>query len=161
MTTTPSDRRRYGVIEIKFHPQGNVAIYILSINGQTWAQVEWSPARRAWCIQDASGRCLAHCDAIHGQDVDAQTAVDIARRMIVDGRIPTPEEAERQLAQRLATERQLLPPPESVATMNDLEVARTEADWDRDAAGRGYDDEHRDYENRRLMRDALDGSRHR
>ena len=104
MMATRSDRRRYGVIETRFHTRGQVAVYTLSIGGQTWAQVEWSPSRRAWCIQDASGRCLAHCDAIHGQDVDAQTAVALARRMILDGRMPTPEEAEAQLRERLAAE---------------------------------------------------------
>ena len=104
MTTTSSDRRRYGVIETRFHARGQVAMYVLSIGGETWAQVEWSPSRKTWCIQDASGRCLAHCDAIHGQDVDAQTGVALARRMIVDGRMPTPEEAEAQLRQRLAAE---------------------------------------------------------
>jgi hypothetical protein len=79
-------------------------MYVLSIGGQTWAQIEWSASRRAWCIQDASGRCLAHCDAIHGQNVDAQTAITLAKRMIVDGRMPTPEEAEAQLRERLAAE---------------------------------------------------------
>jgi hypothetical protein len=104
MTTTSSDRRRYGVIETQFHTHGQVEIYVLSIGGQTWAQVEWSPSRRAWCIQDASGRCLAHCDAIHGQDVDAQTAVRLAKRMILEGRVPTPEQAEALLRERLAAE---------------------------------------------------------
>jgi hypothetical protein len=104
MTTTGSDRRRYGVIETQFHPHEQIALYVLTIGGQTWAQVEWSPSRRAWCIQDASGRCLAHCDAIHGQDVDAQTAVRLAKRMILDGRMPTPEEAEAQLRERLGAE---------------------------------------------------------
>jgi hypothetical protein len=100
MMNTTTDERRYGVINTRFHQHGQVAIYTLSISGQVWAQVEWSPAREAWCIQDASGRCLAHCDAIHGQDVDAQTAVALARRMIIDGRMPTPEEADEQLRER-------------------------------------------------------------
>jgi hypothetical protein len=104
MTTTGSDRRRYGVIETQFHPHEQIALYVLTIGGQTWAQVEWSPSRRAWCIQDASGRCLAHCDAIHGQDVDAQTAVRLAKRMILEGRVPTPEQAEALLRERLAAE---------------------------------------------------------
>jgi len=93
MTTTSSDRRRYGVIETEFRTHEQVAVYTLSIGGQTWAQVEWSPSRRRWCIQDGSGQCLAHCDAIHGQDVDAQTAVALAKRMIIDGTMPTPEDA--------------------------------------------------------------------
>ena len=52
-------------------------------------------------MQDASGRCLAHCDAIHGQDIDAQTAVKLAKAMIRDGRMPTPQEAQAQLEERL------------------------------------------------------------
>jgi len=101
MVTTGSDRRRYGVIETRFHARGQVVMYVLSIGGQTWAQIEWSASRRAWCIQDASGRCLAHCDAIHGQNVDAQTAITLAKRMIVDGRMPTPEEIEVARSRRV------------------------------------------------------------
>jgi hypothetical protein len=76
-------------------------MYNLTINRQLWACVEWSPGRKAWCVQDASGRCLAHCDAIHGENVDAQTAVKLAKAMIKDGRMPTPEDAQAQLAERL------------------------------------------------------------
>ena len=60
---------------------------------------------KAWCVQDASGRCLAHCDAIHGEDVDAQTAVALAKAMIRDGRMPTPEDAQQQLEERLQCDR--------------------------------------------------------
>jgi hypothetical protein len=96
-----TDRRRFGVIETRFRQHGKLAMYDLAINGKLWACVEWSASRRGWCIQDASGRCLAHCDAIHGQDVDAQTAVKLAKAMIRDGRMPNPEEAQRQLEERL------------------------------------------------------------
>jgi hypothetical protein len=100
-----TDRRRYGVIETRFQRQGELAFYWLTIRGEVWACVEWSADRRRWCIQDASGRCLAHCDAVHGQDVDAATAVRLARRMILDGRMPTPEEAQEQLEARLEQDR--------------------------------------------------------
>ena len=100
-----TDSRRYRVIETRFRQHGEVACHWLTIDGEVWACVEWSPSRRRWCIQDASGRCLAHCDAIHGQDVDAATAVRLAKRMIVDGRMPTPEEAELQLQERLEEDR--------------------------------------------------------
>jgi hypothetical protein len=103
--TTTSDRRRFGVVEVRFRQHGKVAMYNLTINRQLWACVEWSPSRRAWCVQDASGRCLAHCDAIHGQDVDARTALALAKAMIRDGRMPTPEDAEQQLAERLRRDR--------------------------------------------------------
>ena len=105
------DLRRYGVIETRFRQHGEVACYWLTIDGEVWSCVECSPSRRRWCIQDASGRCLAHCDAIHGQDVDAATAVRLARRMIVDGRMPTPEEAQQQLEERLEEDRRRKPAP--------------------------------------------------
>jgi hypothetical protein len=94
-----TDRRRFGVIETRYRIHGRLAMYDLLINGKLWACVEWSARRKGWCIQDASGRC--HCDAIHGQDVDAQTAIKLAKAMIRDGRIPNPEEAQQQLEERL------------------------------------------------------------
>lgn len=104
-TNETTDRRRFGVIEPRYQQHGKIAMYNLTINGKLWACVEWSASRRGWCIQDASGRCLAHCDAIHGQDIDAQTAVKLAKRMIIDGRMPTPEEAQQQLEERLRRDR--------------------------------------------------------
>jgi hypothetical protein len=103
---TTTDERRYGVITTKFHELGEVALYVLSINDQVWAQVEWSPSRQTWCVMDGSGRCLAHCDAIHGSDIDAQTAITLAKRMIVAGSMPTPEEAREALNERLAADEQ-------------------------------------------------------
>jgi hypothetical protein len=100
----PADRRRFYPIETRFRQHGQVAHYDLTIDGELWSCVEWSPTRRAWCIQDASGECLAHVEAIHGQDVDADTAVRLAKRMILDGRMPTPEQAYNALTAR--TERQ-------------------------------------------------------
>jgi hypothetical protein len=104
-TNESVDRRRFGIIETKYRQLGKLAMYNLTINGKLWACVEWSASRRAWCVQDASGRCLAHCDAIHGQDIDAQTAVKLAKAMIRDGRMPTPEEAQAQLEERLRQDR--------------------------------------------------------
>ena len=101
MTAEPDNRRRFGVIETRYQQHGKFAMYNLTINGKLWACVEWSPTRRGWCIQDASGRCPSHCDAIHGQEVDVQTAIKLAKQMIRDGRMPSPEDAQRQLAERL------------------------------------------------------------
>lgn len=92
-----TDRRRYGVIEVR---QINADTYHLEINGQMWSEVEWSRDRGQWCIQDAAGQCLAHTAHIVGQDRDVQTAIRLAKRMIVDGRMPAPEEALRQLESR-------------------------------------------------------------
>jgi hypothetical protein len=95
-----TDKRRFGVIEVRFRSVGGIAFYDLTIAGELWACVEWSPSRRGWCIQDASGRCLAHLDAIHGQDPDAQAAIRIAKRMILDGRLPDPATAHAMLLER-------------------------------------------------------------
>jgi hypothetical protein len=100
----PTDKRRWGVIEVR---QINARTFHLTINGKLWSEVEWSPARRTWCIQDACGHCLAHCEHVHGEHIDQRTAVDLAKAMIRDGRMPTPEEAERMLQER---QRVTLPP---------------------------------------------------
>jgi hypothetical protein len=63
-----------------------------------WSEAEWSASRQAWCVQDAAGHCLAHVAHIVGQDRDAETAIRLAKRMIVDGSMPTPEEAQERLA---------------------------------------------------------------
>ena len=85
-----TDRRRFGVIEVR---RINAATYHLTIGSTLWSEVEWSPKRRAWCIQDAAGHCLTHVEHIVGQNIDAQTAIRLAKRMIVDGSMPSPEEA--------------------------------------------------------------------
>ena len=97
-----TDRRRYGVIEVR---RLNANTYHLTINGEIWSEVEWSAARQRWCIQDAAGQCLGHVEHIIGEDRDVETAIRLAKRMIVDGRMPTPEEAHCQLKQRLERER--------------------------------------------------------
>ena len=98
-----TDRRRYGVIETRFRQHGRVATYNLTVNGEVWACVGWMARAAAWCVQDASGRCLAHCDAIHGEHIDAPTAVQLAKTMIRDGRMPTPEDAAQQHGSNIAT----------------------------------------------------------
>ena len=97
-----TDRRRYGVIELR---RINASTYHLTINKELWSEVEWSPSRQAWCIQDAAGQCLTHIEHIVGQDRDAQTSIQLAKRMIIDGRMPTPQEAQQQLQQRRESER--------------------------------------------------------
>ncbi len=95
----PTDRRRHGVIEVR-HRSGPPAIYRLTVAGQLWASVEWSPTRCRWCIEDGVGQCLAHVEHIHGEDPDAETAIRLAKKMIRDGRMPTPEEAIEALYRR-------------------------------------------------------------
>jgi hypothetical protein len=89
-----TDRRRYGVITVR---RINAETYWLEIDGQMWSEVEWSPSRQRWCIQDAAGHCLAHAEHIVGQDRDPQVAIRLAKKMIVDGSMPSPEEARAQL----------------------------------------------------------------
>jgi hypothetical protein len=64
-----------------------------------------SATRRAWCIQDAAGRCLTHVEHILEQDRDVQTAIRLARCMIVDGRMPAPEVARQQLREQQERDR--------------------------------------------------------
>jgi hypothetical protein len=99
---TQHDIRRYGVIEV--HRAGRHA-YHLKIDGDLWSEVEWSETRQAWCIQDAVGHCLTHVDHIVGQDADPSEAIRTAKRMIIDGRMPAPEDALAQLKQEQERER--------------------------------------------------------
>jgi hypothetical protein len=92
-----ADKRRYSVITVR---RINAATFYLTINGELWAEVEWSDKRRAWCIQDAEGRCLTHVESIVGADADMQKAIRIAKRMIVNGEMPSPEEALRLRRER-------------------------------------------------------------
>jgi hypothetical protein len=99
LPTDPRDPRRYGVVEVRYR-SGPPAIYRLTIAGQLWASVEWSLRRRRWCIEDGINRCLAHVEHIHGEDPDPQAAIRLAKKMIRDGRMPTPEEAIEALRRR-------------------------------------------------------------
>ena len=112
-----ADRRRYGVIEVR---RVNADTYHLEVNGELWSEVEWSASRRAWCIQDAAGHCLTHVEHVVGQDKDVQTAIRLAKRMIVDGRMPTPEEAHERL--EAEQERKHLGEPFVMPTMAQLAV---------------------------------------
>src|SRR5262249_41591580 len=97
-----TDRRRFRIIETR---RINAETYHLTIDGELWSEVEWSASRQRWCIQDAAGHCLTHVESIVGQDRDVQTAIRLARRMILDGRMPTPEQAREQLRERQERER--------------------------------------------------------
>jgi hypothetical protein len=90
ITTTTDDPRRQRPIEVR----SQKIVEQLVIDGQLWAAVEWSETRLAFCIEDAAGRCLSHHPSIHGQHTDRREAVALAKVMIRDGRIPTPEDAE-------------------------------------------------------------------
>jgi hypothetical protein len=65
-----TDRRRFGIIEVR---RLNADTYHLTISGELWSEVEWSPLRQRWCVQDAAGQCLTHTEHIVGQDRDVET----------------------------------------------------------------------------------------
>jgi hypothetical protein len=63
-------------------------------------------------IQDAAGQCLAHADHIVGQDRDPSIAIRLAKRMIVSGEMPTPEQARARLQAELKRKRKRKPKSE-------------------------------------------------
>ena len=118
-----TDKRRFGLIEVR---QVNERTYFLEINGRLWAEVEWSAERRRWCIQDAAGHCLTHVEHIVGQDKDPQTAIRLAKKMIVDGRMPTPEEARTQLKAEMEAARNSAPEPANLGEPFTMEILEPE-----------------------------------
>lgn len=96
-----ADKRRFGVIEVQ---RVNAETYHLMIDDVMWSEVEWSRSRQCWCVQDAAGQCLSHVESIVGQDRDVQTAIRLAKRMIVSGEMPTPEQARAAHERRRAEE---------------------------------------------------------
>jgi hypothetical protein len=103
-----TDHRRYGVIEVH---RRNAETYHLIIEGELWSEVEWSHDRQAWCVQDAAGHCLTHVEHIVGQNRDAEAAIRLAKRMIVDGSMPSPQQATQQLNQEQEHEHKHLGEP--------------------------------------------------
>jgi hypothetical protein len=82
--------------EVRWH--GNIGY--ITIDGTLWGEVEWSKTRKAWCIQDAQGRCLSHTDHIHASEADKEAAIALAKAMIRDGRMPDPRTAMQIRARR-------------------------------------------------------------
>jgi hypothetical protein len=73
----------------------------IRVGTEYWGAVEWSERRQAWCIEDVEGGCLAHAASIHGKTASKEAAEALAREMIRDGRMPSPQQAH---ADRLARE---------------------------------------------------------
>ena len=69
----------------------------VSLDRVHWASVEWSPVRQHWYIGDCVG-------LIRGAAKSKKDAVALAAVMIRDGRMPMPEEARREAAERRRTE---------------------------------------------------------
>jgi hypothetical protein len=96
-----SDPRRQQPVVIRW--KGMIAQ--LYIGDEMWGAIEWSDKRRAWCIEDAEGRCLRHKSHIHGAEAAKDEAVDLAKAMIADGRMPSPQEAGKSYAEEVMQKR--------------------------------------------------------
>jgi hypothetical protein len=100
MTDAAEDPRRTAEIEIVREPHGDSQTVYLRIGKELWVEIEYSPERLAWCIQDSQGQCLRHQESIRGTAEDLEVAIDVGRSMIRDGSMPAPEEAEYEHKQR-------------------------------------------------------------
>ena len=92
-----TDPRRHKSVKVEWHGM----IGRLTIGGEHWGAVEWSEKRQAWCIEDAQGRCLSHSAHVHAQDTGKAAAVALAKAMIADGRLPSPQEAKTAREERI------------------------------------------------------------
>jgi hypothetical protein len=93
---------RAGKLTIAWQPSGLIGR--VSLDGEHWASVEWSEKRQAWCIEDCEGRCLAHVDSIRATAESRWHAEALAEAMILDGRMPTPEQAKAEADERRRAE---------------------------------------------------------
>jgi hypothetical protein len=89
------DARRTQRVKIEWTKDG-AAIGRLYVGGEFWGAIEWSAKREAWCVEDAEGACLSHVASIRGQTSSRSKAVRLAREMLRDGRLPTPEQAKAE-----------------------------------------------------------------
>jgi hypothetical protein len=107
-TEVKGDPRRRGEIVVK--GQGSVKQF-LYINDEMWAEVQWVPARRMWCIQDRCGYCHSHLEHKHAEvpndggmpdivGIRSDSAIEKAKEMIRDGSMPSPEEAKAAFQKR-------------------------------------------------------------
>jgi hypothetical protein len=114
------DPRRGLNIEVERVPSGDAdhPMIYLKIDGELWCELEWSPKRLVWCIQDAEGRCLTHAESTHATAESMEAAIEVGKSMVRDGTIPTPELARRQLKQRQAERRAKRDAQPSVAKKN-------------------------------------------
>jgi hypothetical protein len=78
---TDNDPRRHRIIACR----RALHWHFLEIDDVRWAELEWQNDR-GWLIKDAAGRYQT-------EHPDAMGALQLARRMIMDGTMPTPEQA--------------------------------------------------------------------
>jgi hypothetical protein len=137
--TTPagstSDERRAQQVRIEWSKDG-AAIGRLYVGSEFWGAIEWSEQRQAWCVEDAEGACLSHVRSIRGQASSKAKAVTLAREMIRDGRLPTPQQAKAEHDARRAAQaerRARQPAVQARKRARDEERAQWRARWDLEA----------------------------
>jgi hypothetical protein len=91
-------------VKIKWSKGDGAAIGRLYVGAEFWGAIEWSEKRQAWCVEDAEGCCLGHVASIRGQASSRAKAVTLAREMIRDGRLPTPQQARAEYEARRAAQ---------------------------------------------------------
>lgn len=125
--TPEVEPRRAQRVTIEWSNDG-AAIGRLYVGGEYWGAVEWSAKRQAWCVEDVEGACLRHVASIRGQAASKAKAVTLAREMIRDGRMPTPQQArEEHTARRTAqAERRGRQPAEQAHQRARAEASATE-----------------------------------
>jgi hypothetical protein len=79
---------------------GDGLIGRVSVDGAHWASVEWSEKRQRWCVEDSQGQCLRHVGSIKGMAASKDEAVALTKTMVVDGRMPSPEQARAEHNER-------------------------------------------------------------
>jgi hypothetical protein len=105
-TEVKGDPRRRGEIIVS----GSIhdTTITLFIDGEMWAEIDYAPHKKMWCIQDCCGECLTHIEHMHaevpneGSRRDATKAIEKAKEMIRDGSMPSPEEARAAFDKREA-----------------------------------------------------------
>ncbi len=83
---------------------------VLHIDGQRWAEIDWSYVKNQYCIRDACGHCLSHMGSVVAEMgalaptlEGMQATINQAVRMVRDGRMPSPEAAQVALIKRGGT----------------------------------------------------------
>jgi hypothetical protein len=72
----------------------------VEVDGEHWASVEWSEERQQWCIEDCAGHGPRNAASIRGAAKSKEEAISLVEAMILDGRMPTPQEAWAQGQER-------------------------------------------------------------
>ena len=131
-----NDERRAQPVSIQWTKDDGAAVGRLYVGGEVWGTIEWSEQRQAWCVEDAEGRCLSHVASIRGQASSKAKAVTLAREMIHDGRLPTPEQAkaENEASRAAQAERRARQPAvQARKRVRAEEMAQQRARWDLEA----------------------------